>query len=358
MRLTFLTLFFLFLFYSTAVKSYGEGSSPSSLALNSKTLEEISKEKLHHTKSGRFHNPWRGATKYGFFSFLKWRFSSKPYKEEKKSEAAFPVTSPDFEALERAGGDYAVWLGHSTVLIKTAGKRILTDPIFWDINFIKTIKRKTPFPLDPEKLPPIDFVLISHGHYDHLDKPSLKFLNKHSAPTVITCPGYKKFLKKLGIKNHIETDWWEELSVEGVSFRAIPVSHWSKRTPLDTNKMLWCGFTVEGSKKYVWIGDTGYFPGFSEVGKKLGPFNVAFVPIGSYEPRWFMELNHVNPNEALKVAEELGAKTFIPIHWGTFDLTDETLHMPVDELKKIIAKQPPGSLPHIPILTHGGHIIP
>lgn len=305
-------------------------------------------------KDGRFYNPWAGEAGGSFIDLLRWKLSKNTYAEEKKRFVAFPVTRPDFGYLNSINGDWFVWLGHSTVLMRAGGKTIITDPIFWDVNFL--IKRKTPFPIEPEDLPKIDMVLISHGHYDHLDTKSIEFLRDRDDPLFITGPGYEAYFRSLGIKKHASLNWSEVYASDGLVITSLPSQHWSKRTPFDGNRKLWCSFLVEHSgRKYLWIGDSGYFSGFGEIGKRHGPVDVVFAPIGAYEPRWFMKKNHMNPEEALKAAEDLRASIFVPIHWGTFDITDEPLWMPVERLKEVYKD---GNGPVLKILGHGEHLIP
>lgn len=309
----------------------------------------------HRAPDGRFINPWTEKRKHPYLALLKWLlFSKNIYKEEKKRPVNFTVERPDFTSLERTGADYIVWLGHSTVFIKTGGKSILTDPVFRDVNFF--VKRKTPFPIAPEGLPPIDFVLISHGHLDHLNTKSVKFLIRHSNPLFIAGPGYEPFFRSAGTSRYMPLDWYEQTAVEGVRITSLPIQHWSKRTFFDTNSMLWCSFLMEGSgKRYYWIGDTGYFDGFRETGERYGPIDVVFAPIGAYEPRWFMKPNHMNPEEALKTAQDVKARVMVPIHWGTFDLTDEPLWLPLEHLKEIYS---PAEGFELRILNHGGSFLP
>ncbi|MEK6546519.1 MAG: MBL fold metallo-hydrolase, partial [Nitrospinota bacterium] len=135
------------------------------------SIEEIARKKVHHGKDGRFHNPWCEGCRRNYVDLLKWMILSKNiYKEERKKEVKFDVVTPDIAGLNKISKDYVIWLGHSTVLMRIGGKFIITDPVLWDINFL--LKRKTPFPIEPANLPPIDYVLISHGHYDHLDTKS------------------------------------------------------------------------------------------------------------------------------------------------------------------------------------------
>jgi L-ascorbate metabolism protein UlaG (beta-lactamase superfamily) len=311
--------------------------------------EEHALRKAPVDKDGRFFNPWLGEEGRSFFDFLRWKFSDNQYSEEKKIKPVFPVKTPDFKALQEQKGDWFVWLGHSTMLMRAGGLVILTDPVLWDVNFL--VKRQTPLPADPESLPKVDVVLISHGHYDHLDTKSIKFLKERFDPFFVTGPGYGGYFKSLGVTRHVSLNWSEEHTFRGVKITSLPVQHWSKRTFSDGNKMLWCSFLVESlGGKYYWAGDTGYFSGFKEIGEKYGPIDVFFGPIGAYEPRWFMKENHMNPEEALKAASDLKARVFVPIHWGTFDLSDEPLDLPVKSTKELYR---PG-LFELRVLEHGG----
>lgn len=309
-------------------------------------------QKASADKDGRFHNHWQQEHRHSFFGLIKWMFLSKnPYADEKKKPLNFKIEKPDFNKL---GDSYIVWLGHSTVLMKVGGKVIITDPIFWDLQLFS--RRKTPLPINPDELPHIDYVLISHSHYDHLDTRSLKHLKDTRDPVFIAGPGYKDFFSSIGITKYTPLNWTEELKDGRLKFTSLPVQHWSKRTPFDTDRLLWCSFLIEdGAKKYYWAGDSGYYGGFREIGERLGPIDIVMMPAGAYEPRWFMKGNHMNPEEALMAARDLKAKLMIPIHWGTFDLTDEPLWLPIDHLKEIYDKK---QGPELKILNHGGSFIP
>lgn len=310
--------------------------------------------KNNRGKDGRFFNPWHEKLTGRFLHVLKWLlFSKNPYKEEKKKPVRFELAVPDFGKLEASGKDYIVWLGHSTALISLNKKVFITDPVFWDVHFF--IKRKTPLPIDPMRLPHIDYVLISHGHYDHLNTKSVRFLKERFDPVFVSGRGFDGYFKSLKISRHMCLDWWDEADLEGVKLTALPVQHWSKRSLFDTNKMLWAGFLLEkNGKKLCWLGDTGYYEGFKEIGRRFGPIDVLLAPIGAYEPRWFMQWFHINPDETLRVAADVRARVLIPIHWGTFDLSDEPLWMPVQRLKEVYENT--GGL-ELKILLHGGQYV-
>lgn len=310
-------------------------------------------KKAHHDENGRFFNPWTQRGSHTYLKLIKWLvFSRNRFKEAKKERVSFNVIRPDFKRLDTSGDDYVTWLGHSTVLMRLAGKTLITDPVFWDIN--PFVRRKTPLPVPPAELPRIDYVLISHSHYDHLNTKSVRFLKKTFDPVFITGPGYENYFNSVGVSKRLVLDWNEDFRAGGLKIVALPVQHWSKRTLFDTNKMLWCSFLIErGGAKYFWIGDTGYYEGYREIGEKWGPVDLLIVPVGAYEPRWFMKSHHVNPEEALQIARDVRAGAVVPIHWGTFDLTDEPLWLPIKHLREI---HDPSTDPPLFILDHGGSL--
>ena len=189
-------------------------------------------------------------------------------------------------------------------------------------------------------LPPIDFVLISHNHYDHLDLPTLRALAKRSAETVFFVPlGNGELLRDQGIERVEELDWGDSARYENATIHCLPVQHWSKRSLTDTRKALWSSWAVTGEqRRFYFAGDTGYFRGFKEIGEKLGPFDLAAIPIGAYEPRAMMEASHMNPEEAVQAALDVQAKTTVAMHFGTFNLADEPMSEPPLRFKKAAAK--------------------
>ncbi len=199
-------------------------------------------------------------------------------------------------------------------------------------------KRHVPPGIAFEDLPLIDVVIISHNHYDHLDRLTIEQLG--NKPLYFVPLGIGDFLDDLGISHYEELDWWDTITFNGVKFVCAPSQHFSNRSVFDRNKTLWASWIVVGSEQRIYFGgDTGYFPGFTEIGEKYGPFDIAAVPIGAYLPRWFMGPVHLSPQEAVDAFIDLNADKFLPIHWGTFELADERLDNPPRILKNEIARR-------------------
>lgn len=241
-------------------------------------------------------------------------------------------------------GRHVTWIGHSTLLLTIDGSTLLTDPVFSlraspFSNFGP--KRVTPPALEIVDLPKIDAVIISHNHYDHLDVQSLKKLNKLQPHIRYFVPlGLKKLLSKNGLKFVYELDWWEKITFRGLSFIATPVNHWSSRSLFDQNKTLWSGWMVEWPNyRFYFAGDTGYSKDFLKTQERLGSPDLAAIPIGAYAPRNFMKQSHINPEEAVRVFEDLRAKRAVAIHWGTYKLTTELLNEPPIRLRAEINRK-------------------
>ncbi len=236
-------------------------------------------------------------------------------------------------ANAKQGEPTVTWVGHATLLMQTENLTFLTDPI-WS-------SRPSPIPgigpsrfVDPglalDDLPPIDFVLISHNHFDHLDLPTLRDLAKRNDQTQFIVPlGNGDLLRGAGISNIQELDWGQTTVIDGATIYCLPAQHWSKRSLNDAHKALWSSWAVIGEqRRFYFAGDTGYFSGFEDIGQKLGPFDLVAMPIGAYEPSAMMREAHMNPEEAVRAAQDLGAKTVLAMHFGTFDLSDEPLSEP------------------------------
>lgn len=315
-----------------------------------KDLETLAKQKAHH-RNPKFINPWVNDNQPGgLFRFLKWKFSTNPFEPEKRVPPEFPVVHPQVAQII-SRGDSITYLGHGTCWVRLNDRNLLTDPVFENIGFF--VDRLTPFPLPKKELPLPDVVLISHSHYDHLDVKSLQALG--SGPLYLTPLGYKNWFKEVLPKAQvIELDWFESYTDQGLTFRLLPAQHWSKRTLGDTNQRLWGSWLIEGGgRKIFFAGDTGYFKGFKEFGHKFGPIDAALLPIGGYEPRWFMEMYHLSPEEAVKAFLDLKAKVLIPLHWGVFDLTNEPLDLPPRALREAARAANLGK-EMTPVIPHGG----
>ena len=237
--------------------------------------------------------------------------------------------------------DYIIWIGHSTFLIKKSGIVILTDPVFSDrASPFKNIgpERLIPPAIPLNQLPKIDFITVSHNHYDHLDIDSLKKISELNPDAVFLVPeGDLRLLKRKRIDNAYEFNWWETFSTEGLTFTFTPVQHWSKRGLFDRNKSLWGGWYMNFNDYGMYhAGDTGYSNDFIDTKLKLGAPKYAFIPIGAYNPEWFMAESHVNPEDAIQVMLDLEAEKAFGMHWGTFALTDEDTLEPPARLKEAL----------------------
>lgn len=303
----------------------------------------------HHTKSG-FTNPYLVEPDKTFFSFLKMRFLGEDnWANHEDLAEQVPIVDIDVDALTSPNDTPQItWLGHSSFLIQYQGVNVLTDPIFSDraspISFAGP-KRYVPHMMDYEKLPPIDLVIISHNHYDHLDTKSLTKLNNWAKQNILFyLPlGLKKLLIDNGISQHkiAEFDWWDTKTHNNTRVQAMPSQHWSARGLFDRFDSLWASWSIKiGDFSFWFAGDTGYNDKqFKEIGEVSGGFDVALIPIGAYAPRWFMQYYHVNPDEALNIHRDVKAKKSLGMHWGTFPLTAEEPGAPVIALEKALKAQ-------------------
>ncbi len=258
------------------------------------------------------------------FSFLMrkaWTsFSNRP--------GAPPLVAFDRRALQH--NPSVTWIGHATFLVRMDGVTFLTDPIFSEraspVSFAGPPRLVAPgVPL--AELPKIDFVTVSHDHYDHLDLATVAALAERGIPIFVPL-GVGELVRQVG-GTATELDWWQSASVGGVQIHCVPAQHFSGRSLTDESRRLWAGFVVEGrSRRFYHAGDTGYFDGFAEIGRRHGPIDLAAIPIGAYDPASIMQFVHINPEEAVQAAIDLRAATAVGMHYGTFDLTDEPLDEP------------------------------
>ncbi len=302
-------------------------------------------EAIHHTGDG-FQNPYVEKRKRGFFEYLKMRyFSSEEFADYGSNAHKVPRMEPDLGAIQTPPDALQVtWIGHATMLIQYKGVNILTDPIFSDraspVSFLGP-RRYNPPALRIEDLPPIDYIVISHGHYDHLD---LKTVQRIGSGTKWLVPlGLKKWFVRAGInaENVMEFDWWDRSRFENITITATPAQHWSSRSLWDRNKSLWASWLLQVGDQTIWYsGDTGYNPyQFKEIGEKFSTVNLALISIGAYEPRWFMKDMHINPDEAVQIHLDIKSAHSIAVQWGTFQLTAEPIDDPPVKLKEALVKR-------------------
>ncbi|HET7565378.1 MAG TPA: MBL fold metallo-hydrolase [Gemmatimonadaceae bacterium] len=298
----------------------------------------------HHRPGGGFRNPWPGAAPHGFRDFLRWVLIDRRTRERPAppDRSAFARATPSF-AVPRARRDAltATRVGHSTVLMQLGALNVLTDPV-WS-------ERASPFTFaGPRRwvapgvafdaLPPIDLVLISHSHYDHLDDRTVRrLIAAHPDAHWLAPLGVAAWLMRRGARQVTELDWWQEARMGDARIACLPAQHFSGRGLGDRNATLWCGWVVKALDwTMCFAGDTGLHPEFRAIGERYGPFDATLLPIGAYDPRWFMRPVHMDPEEAVQAFLELNGSTgrverghvMVPIHWGTFKLTDESMDEP------------------------------
>jgi len=253
-------------------------------------------------------------------------------------------TSNGWKDIKLNQKNFGVWVGHSTFYLNNGDLDILTDPIFSEraspIKFAGP-KRLIKTPLKVSDINNIDIVIISHNHYDHLDIPSLKSIQKKFPNVIFLVPiGDKDLLRKYNLNNIYEFNWWESFTYKDTKFTFTPTQHWSARGIFDRNKSLWGGWFIETeSLKLFHAGDTGYSNDFKAIKAKLGSPDYAFIPIGAYDPEWFMGESHVDPEDAVRIMEDLGNPDSFGMHWGTFSLTSEDTIEPKERLEVITKKK-------------------
>ena len=302
-----LLLIFCLIYFSTSMSFAQERFSNSDGMKNEKSLSEV----------------------------LKWSWS----REEPKKEFIKTNENINLNSLKDRE-HYALWIGHSTFLINNGDLTILTDPIFSERASPLTFagpKRLIKPVIKIKDLPKVDVITISHNHYDHLDVNSLRKIQKKFPNVKILVPkGDLKLLRNYNLNNGFEFLWWEAITLNNTKFIFTPAQHWSARGLRDRNKSLWGSWFIKTEEKNIFhAGDTGYSEDFIEIRNRLGAVDFAMIPIGAYDPQWFMSYSHVNPEEALSIAKDLDAKKSIGMHWGTFILTDEPVLEPRERLNKI-----------------------
>jgi L-ascorbate metabolism protein UlaG (beta-lactamase superfamily) len=294
----------------------------------------------HHLADGCFRNPPgspRRNVTFGYMTRFMWR-------QWRRREPRVEV--PDGHVLEadevvrqlarEGGGDAITWLGHASFLIRIAGKWVLTDPYLGTVAGPSGLgpKRYVAPALGVDQLPPIDLLLVSHNHYDHLDLPTLARLPGKERIEVVVPLRLGGYFRRLGYARVHELDWYDERAFDGVRVTALPAVHFSRRGPFDRNRSLWVGFAIRSDERRLYFsGDTAYGKIFREIGERVGPFDLAIVPIGAYLPRRIMQASHTTPEEALLVARDVRADTALAMHWGTVVLTEEAQFEPPERFR-------------------------
>jgi len=289
--------------------------------------------KPHHTTRG-FRNNYRTGPRPSFWKWQRERWQ-KGLPRIPDGGYRFEVAKPDVAWLKTNRIEPTItWIGHATFLLQLNGVNIMTDAHLTEraspLGFAGP-RRVVPPALGFAELPHIDAVVISHNHYDHLDRGTVRRLATQAggSPRFFVPLGLKAWLAGQGITAVTELDWWDESDCRELKLTLVPVQHWSARTPWDRDKTLWGGWVIEQPAfRFFFAGDTGYSADFRDIGERYGSFDLAALPIGAYEPRWFMSIMHANPEEAVQIHQDLRARRSVAMHWGTFILTDEPLDEP------------------------------
>jgi N-acyl-phosphatidylethanolamine-hydrolysing phospholipase D len=318
--------------------------------LTGMTLWDIARNKVHHGPE-RFINPFSSwdFSQRSFGDLLMWKFfSDNPLKPYYKDEQVIPVNI-DWAQIKNHHSLSVTFITHSTVLIRDNNSSILVDPVLFGMFW--PIRDFSPLVFKAEDMPKVDAVLITHGHYDHLDLKSLKLFNSHAR---FICPlGYAPLLKENGSQDIKELDWLDSTQVGNFEITFLPCNHWTMRNPfIGPNTALWGSYLIKTSSgRTIYIsGDTAYFDRFKEIGDRY-TIDLAIFNLGAYEPRWFMKNSHINPEEVVRAFQELGAKKLLVVHWGTFRLGDEPVYFPPIDIKREMKKA--GLLDRLFEVQHG-----
>jgi N-acyl-phosphatidylethanolamine-hydrolysing phospholipase D len=295
----------------------------------------------HHRPGGGYRNPWPNSEPAGFTDFLRWRFGERRERplEPSPRRDSLPRGESAIVSPRAAHGDRSVtWIGHSTVLLQLGALNVLTDPMWSEraSPFRRIGPRRLMAPgIDFDSLPPIDVVLLSHNHYDHMDAATIRRIAHRFPDAEWLCPmGLASLLRTFRARRVVERDWWQTVDAPAFSATCAPAQHFSARGLRDRNKTLWCSWVIEACDTRIYFsGDTALHPEFQTIGKRLGPFDLVMLPIGAYEPRWFMQRVHCNPEDAVAAYMALTSGSgatppCVALHWGTFRLTDEPVEEP------------------------------
>lgn len=308
-----------------------------------------------HFDGRRFFNPGTGPLRPRFGDLIRWR-RERRHTAIAEPRRPLPVADRPFARWAAIAAQTRImWGGHASFLVESAGTRCLIDPVFGRPFGVP--ERLVPSPLEVDQLGVVELVLISHGHYDHCDRPSLRALGRRfgSALTVLAPLGLGRVVPRRGGVRVIELDWWQSVAVGGLTATLVPAQHWHRRTPWDFGRCLWGGWVLEGDHRLFHCGDSGFFDGFAAIGERCGPIDLAMMPAGGYEPRWFMAPQHMDPGECAEAVVALGARHVVPMHWGTFLLSDEAPDAgPAELAAALLERGVDGTRYHR--LAHGGSL--
>lgn len=297
-------------------------------------------------------NPFTRTQKGSLWPVLKWKLFSKNNFSKHYDEEPVRTVSVDWQRLISHNGLSVTFVKHASILIKDGPDTFLVDPVFGPI--FPFIKDFSPLADDPSQMPSITRVLITHGHYDHLDLDSLKRFGRDTE--VISPLGYDDEFAAAGMTRRRTMDWFDRLTVSGSRITFLPCNHWTMRNPITgPNTGLWGSYLIEtrqGATIYV-SGDTGYFDGFAQIGQMFD-IDLAVFNLGAYEPRWFMASSHMNPAETVRAFTELGARQMMIAHWGTFRLGDEPVHFPPIDIQREMAAA--GMAERLLTVPHGASV--
>lgn len=288
-------------------------------------------------KNGRYHNPDYPFL-LSFKDVRKWKKQINPYLAFKKTDTFQLPVAADLGWMNNDSIDGVAWLGHATFFIRIGGITLITDPVFG--NASRVLKRYSKLPVKPENLPSINYVLLSHDHRDHMDYQSMRTLSKLNPNAQYLCGlSTSKLLKRFNRNGDVqEAGWYQQYQLDDQIIRItyLPTRHWCRRWITDTNKHLWGAFVIEVGGKVIYFGgDSGYGKHYLETKELFPNIDLAILGIGAYQPEWFMESNHSSPAKAYQSFLDLGAKSMVPMHYGTFDLSDEPIGEPAEKLLQI-----------------------
>ncbi|MFZ5569969.1 MAG: MBL fold metallo-hydrolase [Thermodesulfobacteriota bacterium] len=302
--------------------------------LNGTLLRDIARKKHHHGPN-RFHNPMGLSQDGRFLDLMRWKLFSANQFGKYLDEQPMTPFSVNWEAIRDTAGLSITFLKHAGLLIQDQERRLLVDPILDDIFWF--IEDFNPPAMKTDTIPKPDHILITHGHYDHLDLPSLGAFGKTTH--MISPLGYEEEFTSLGVQDRTQLDWFDSYTDNRLEITLLPCNHWTMRSPIQgPNTSLWGSYLIRTSQGYtIYVsGDTAYFDGFEQIGAAYD-IDLAIFNLGAYEPRWFMAQSHINPRETVQAFRELKARKLMIVHWGAFRLGDEPVHFPPRHLRRELA---------------------